>query len=128
VYMYLLTRDRKCEQEMLRWQARTMSVVQERLDWIRITEVEDSTLGAISCLALCEAVLGNQELWGVHMRGLKHLLISRSRASAGISASVPLSIEMEMRRLSPNMRAKLRRYIFPSRTIHGVNVLIVGIE
>jgi hypothetical protein len=34
-------------------------------------------MGAISCLALTEAISGNQDLWHVHMRGLKQMIVAR---------------------------------------------------
>ncbi|TVY49294.1 hypothetical protein LOCC1_G002080 [Lachnellula occidentalis] len=39
--------------------------------------IEDSTLGAISCLALGEAITGNKDLWQTHMLGLKQMIIAR---------------------------------------------------
>ncbi|TVY40654.1 hypothetical protein LSUB1_G002301 [Lachnellula subtilissima] len=39
--------------------------------------IEDSTIGAISCLALGEAITGNKDLWQTHMLGLKQMINSR---------------------------------------------------
>lgn len=109
VYLLLLSRTQEREREMLHWQARTMGLVQGRLGSGEV-EVLDSTIGAISCLALAEAVLGNEDLWHMHMRGLQNLLLSPSRGCPLTSPSAPLSIEMSMARLTPVMRAKLLRY------------------
>lgn len=56
-------------------------------------DIEDSTVGAISCLALGEAVMGNKEMWSMHMQGLKQVLSIKGRLGG----------------LSPLMKAKLRR-------------------
>lgn len=90
VYMALL--EGKTEsRELVYHQNQTISIVQERLK--SSSDVADSTLGAISCLALGEAVMGNRGLWGMHMGGLKGMLSKRG----GIGS------------LSPLMKAKLRR-------------------
>jgi hypothetical protein len=109
VYLYLLgdARSRNAlrasrvpcgarEREMLYWQSRVMRVVQETVVTSCEREVPDSVLGAISCLAVGEAVMGNQRRWSVHMQGLQQILLARG--------------EEGWSRLSPLMRAKLRRY------------------
>ncbi|TVY93879.1 hypothetical protein LAWI1_G000432 [Lachnellula willkommii] len=53
-----------------------VSIVKQRLDESD-GGIEDSTIGAISCLALGEAITGNKDLWHTHMLGLKQMINSR---------------------------------------------------
>ncbi|TVY14712.1 hypothetical protein LARI1_G006080 [Lachnellula arida] len=53
-----------------------VSIVKKRLDESD-GGIEDSTIGAISCLALGEAITGNKDLWHTHMLGLKQMIDSR---------------------------------------------------
>jgi hypothetical protein len=62
-------------------QTHTISIVQKRLNDPTFT-FDDSTMGAISCLALTEAISGNQDLWHVHMRGLKQMIVARGSFDA----------------------------------------------
>jgi hypothetical protein len=73
-------------------QTHTISIVQKRLNDPTFA-FDDSTMGAISCLALTEAISGNQDLWHVHMRGLKQMIAARGSSDA----------------LSPLLQAKLWR-------------------
>jgi hypothetical protein len=62
-------------------QIHTISIVQKRLDDPTFT-FDECTMGAISCLALTEAYSGNQDLWHVHMRGLKQMIVARGSSDA----------------------------------------------
>ncbi|CZR53005.1 uncharacterized protein PAC_02883 [Phialocephala subalpina] len=75
------------------YRSQTIAVVQQRLGDDSTHLTADATLGAISCLALGEAVSGNEQLWRMHMEGLKNMMLSRGDISS----------------LSPLMLAKLRR-------------------
>lgn len=66
-------------------QHQTVSILNQRLSH-STSCIEDSTVGAISCLALGEATLGNRSQWDIHMRGLKQIL----RKRGGISAFKPM--------------------------------------
>ncbi|KAF4629668.1 hypothetical protein G7Y89_g8478 [Cudoniella acicularis] len=40
--------------------------------------IDDASIGAVSCLALGEALVGNEDLWKTHMLGIKRMIQSRS--------------------------------------------------
>jgi hypothetical protein len=84
-----LLEGRTSSRDTIYHQTHTISIVQKRLNDPTFT-FDDSTMGAISCLALTEAMYGNQDLWHVHMRGLKQI-VARGSFDA----------------LSPSLQAKL---------------------
>ncbi|KAF8856520.1 hypothetical protein BDZ45DRAFT_594134 [Acephala macrosclerotiorum] len=87
-----LAEGRRESKDTIHHRNQVMAIVQQRLgDSTHFNA--DSTLGAISCLALGEAVSGNEQLWRMHMKGLKHMMLSRGNLSS----------------MSPLLLAKLRR-------------------
>ncbi len=70
----------------------TIHIVNQRLSQSK-RPPEDSTIGALSCLALGEAITGHLDLWHIHMRGLKQMICTR-----GSIASLPSMLQMKLRR------------------------------
>ncbi|KAH7351097.1 hypothetical protein BKA65DRAFT_396859 [Rhexocercosporidium sp. MPI-PUGE-AT-0058] len=91
VYLALL-QGRRETRDTIYHQSEAISIVQKRLATSDYN-FEDSTLGTISCLALGEAILGNQHHWHLHMQGLKQIIRERG----------------DLPSLDPLLRAKLRR-------------------
>ncbi|KAL3420289.1 hypothetical protein PVAG01_08787 [Phlyctema vagabunda] len=71
---------------------KTIEIVNKRLRE-NVHLVEETTIGALSCLALGEAVVGNVHLWHVHMRGLKEMI----RAKGDVQ-SFNKSMQLKVRR------------------------------
>jgi Fungal specific transcription factor domain len=115
--MYLaLLEDRTESRDTLYHQNRTISILQRRLR-TSSQSFDDSTLGAISCLAIggvslspeakyssltFQAISGNVNIWHMHMRGLKQMIRSGGSFSS----------------LSPLLQAKLRRKVTPVQPFH----------
>ncbi len=78
--------------DMIYHQTQAINILQKRL--ASPSELMgDSTVGAISCLALGEAVMGSQERWHVHMKALKHIIDAR-----GGFSSLPRLMHVKLRR------------------------------
>ncbi|KUJ18302.1 uncharacterized protein LY89DRAFT_781373 [Mollisia scopiformis] len=91
VYLALVAGKRESK-ETIYHQNRTVEILRQRLGDSDGC-IADSTLGATSCLAIGEAISGNENLWRLHMKGLKNMMLSRRSLSS----------------LSPLMMSKLRR-------------------
>ncbi|KAH8687986.1 hypothetical protein BGZ60DRAFT_522614 [Tricladium varicosporioides] len=56
------------------------SIVNRRLEASR-DSVADCTIGAVSCLALGEAIIGNENAWRLHMLGIKQMMQLRQNVN-----------------------------------------------
>ncbi|APA13234.1 hypothetical protein sscle_10g080040 [Sclerotinia sclerotiorum 1980 UF-70] len=54
---------------------------------------DDSTIAALSCVALGEAYTGHPDLWHIHMRGIQQMVKTR-----GTMSSLPIIIQAKLRR------------------------------
>lgn len=79
IYLALLEGKRETEDTVYHL-GQTIRIVNKRLSESE-RPPEDSTIGAISCLALGEAITGNLDLWHIHMRGLNEMIRSRGSIS-----------------------------------------------
>ncbi|KAH7369994.1 hypothetical protein BKA65DRAFT_589439 [Rhexocercosporidium sp. MPI-PUGE-AT-0058] len=75
---------------------RSIGIVKERLDGMSgmgvvVTEVVESTVRAVSCLAISECLRGNYEGWEVHMKGLKQMANLKGGV-AGFSSTLQLKL------------------------------------
>lgn len=105
VYLALL-QGQKESKDTIYHQSQILSILRKRLMFPDSgKEKEESTIGAISCLALGEAVAGNRERWAMHMRGIKELV----------------SVRGGMQSLRPLMQAKLCRKVRPPHHIPSTN-------
>ncbi|RDW77530.1 hypothetical protein BP6252_05583 [Coleophoma cylindrospora] len=73
-YISLLEGKRESEDSVYHL-GKTVEIVNRRLQ--ESVTVDDSTIGALTCVALGESMSGHLDLWHVHMRGLKELIKSR---------------------------------------------------
>ncbi|KAH9212467.1 hypothetical protein DL95DRAFT_304045 [Leptodontidium sp. 2 PMI_412] len=104
VYLALL-QGRRETRDTIYHQNEAISIVQKRLI-LSSSNFDDSMLGTVSCLALGEAVLGNQHHWHLHMRGLNQIIRTRG--------DLPF--------FNPLLRAKLLRQPSLNLTQHRADV------
>ncbi|KAF7910472.1 hypothetical protein BELL_0072g00010 [Botrytis elliptica] len=90
IYLSLLQGGKDSEDSMYHL-GKTLEIVKEKLQSGK--PVDDSTIAALSCVALGEANTGHSDLWHIHMRGIQQMINTR-----GTMSSLPMIIQTKLRR------------------------------
>ncbi|THV48276.1 hypothetical protein BGAL_0258g00090 [Botrytis galanthina] len=90
IYLSLLQGGKDSEDSVYHL-GKTLKIVQEKLQ--NGKPADDSTIAALSCVALGEANTGHSDLWHIHMRGIQQMINTR-----GTMSSLPMIIQTKLRR------------------------------
>ncbi|TGO09644.1 hypothetical protein BTUL_0158g00070 [Botrytis tulipae] len=90
IYLSLLQGGKDSEDSVYHL-GKTLEIVQKRLQDGK--PADDSTIAALSCVALGEANTGHLDLWHIHMRGIQQMINTR-----GTMSSLPMIIQTKLRR------------------------------
>ncbi|TGO20965.1 hypothetical protein BPAE_0252g00080 [Botrytis paeoniae] len=90
IYLSLLQGGKDSEDSVYHL-GKTLEIVKEKLQ--NGEPADDSTIAALSCVALGEANTGHLDLWHIHMRGIQQMINTR-----GTMSSLPTIIQTKLRR------------------------------
>ncbi|EMR90885.1 hypothetical protein BcDW1_500 [Botrytis cinerea BcDW1] len=90
IYLSLLQGGKDSEDSVYHL-SKTLGKVKEKLQ--NGKPADDSTIAALSCVALGEANTGHSDLWHIHMRGIQQMINTR-----GTMSSLPMIIQTKLRR------------------------------
>ncbi|KAF7903198.1 uncharacterized protein EAF01_006247 [Botrytis porri] len=90
IYLSLLQGGKDSEDSVYHL-GKTLEIVKEKLQ--NGKPADDSTIAALSCVALGEANTGHSDLWHIHMRGIQQMINTR-----GTMSSLPMIIQTKLRR------------------------------
>ncbi|KAF7869974.1 hypothetical protein EAF04_004758 [Stromatinia cepivora] len=136
IYLSLLQGGRDSEDSVYHL-AKTLEKVKDKLQSGQLAD--DSTIAALSCVALGEANTGHPDLWRIHMRGIQQMINTR-----GTMSSLPIIIQTKLRRsditgaidyaVEPYLYYEPRSHseisisqILPAHRIHAINTCIATI-
>ncbi|KAK5051454.1 hypothetical protein LTR84_003106 [Exophiala bonariae] len=105
-----------------------MKVILDRLNRrLRNKTLSDATIGAVSCLAMCENTLGKHESTAMHMSGMAEMIKVRGGMSA-IRHELQMKIYREMLKLEGTHNSQLELLLKTSRVSATLSDLLLELS